>query len=103
MPRGDVSATFAGSAVRKRIGECACDFWRGILQFGRRTPKKLLLSESLPLGDRRFLAVIEFEGSRFLIGGTSNSLALLTPLKNLGEPDCSSFSQAPPFGAKEEH
>jgi hypothetical protein len=98
-----VAAIFARSAIRTRICECACDFWKGIRQLSRRTPKKLRLSESLPLGDRRFLAVIEFEGSRFLIGGTSNSLALLTRLKNSGESNCTSFSQDFAFGAKEEH
>jgi hypothetical protein len=34
------------------------------------------------LGERRFVAVVEFERSRFLIGGTPGSLVLLAPLQN---------------------
>jgi flagellar biogenesis protein FliO len=54
--------------------------WRRTFQIGRRVPRRLRLCESLSLGDRRFLAVIECEDSRFLVGGTSSSLALLARL-----------------------
>jgi len=40
------------------------------------------LCESLPLGERRFVAVVEFEQKRFLVGGTSASLVLLAHLDN---------------------
>jgi len=44
-------------------------------------PEKLLrLTETLPLGERRFLAVVEFEQQKFLIGGTTNSVCLLAEL-----------------------
>jgi hypothetical protein len=46
-------------------------------------PRKLRLCESLALGERRFVAVIEFENERFLLGGTATSLALLS---RLGDP-----------------
>jgi|SRR5579863_4673899 len=48
----------------------------------RRTPRRLLLCESLPLGERCFVAVVEFERARFLVGGTSASLVLLARLGN---------------------
>ena len=51
--------------------------WFRILRFSRRAPRRLRLCESLPLGERRFVAVVEFERSRFLLGGTSASLVLL--------------------------
>jgi flagellar biogenesis protein FliO len=51
----------------------------------RRQPKRLRLCESLPLGERRFVAVVEFERSRFLIGGTQGSLVLLAPLRGADE------------------
>ena len=54
--------------------------WRRLLRLAQRTPRRLRLCESLPLGDRRFVAVIEFEKTRFLVGGTSASLALLARL-----------------------
>jgi flagellar biogenesis protein FliO len=54
--------------------------WQRILSFSRRPPRRLRLCESLPLGERRFVAVVEFEESRFLLGGTSASLVLLARL-----------------------
>jgi flagellar biogenesis protein FliO len=42
--------------------------------------RQLKLRETLPLGEKRFLAVVEFERQRFLIGGAANSVSLLTEL-----------------------
>ena len=58
--------------------------WRRWLSWLRglsaRRVRHLRLREMLPLGDRRFLAVVEFERQRFLIAGTAGSLKLLTRL-----------------------
>ncbi len=54
--------------------------WERVLRLGRHAPKRLRLCESLPLGERRFVAVIEFDASRFLVGGTASSLVLLSRL-----------------------
>ncbi|HTW57920.1 MAG TPA: flagellar biosynthetic protein FliO [Terriglobales bacterium] len=58
-----------------------------ILHLNRRAPRRLRLCESLPLGERRFVAVVEFEGSRFLLGGTASSLVLLARLPEPGEEE----------------
>ena len=42
--------------------------------------KTLRLCENLPLGDKRFVAVIQVENERFLIGGPMGSVSLLTRL-----------------------
>jgi Flagellar biosynthesis protein, FliO len=55
-------------------------WWQRLLRLGRRPMRRLRLCESLALGERRFVAVIEFEQSRFLVGGTSTSLVLLARL-----------------------
>jgi hypothetical protein len=52
-----------------------------------RAPKRLRLCESLPLGERRFVAVVEFESERFLLGGTASSLTLLSRLNSVGGED----------------
>jgi len=62
-------------------------WWRRILEWGRRRPRRLRLCESLPLGDRRFVAVVEFDESRFLVGGTAASLVLLARLSPAGPSD----------------
>lgn len=53
----------------------------------RRPGKQLRLTESLPLGERRFVAIVEFERSRFLVGGTASSLTLLARLEDSGGSD----------------
>jgi flagellar biogenesis protein FliO len=54
--------------------------WNRVLRLGRRAPRRLRLAESLPLGEHRFVAVVEFEQWRFLLGGTASSLVLLARL-----------------------
>lgn len=44
------------------------------------SPRRLRLCEAVPLGDKRFVAVVQFERNRFLIGGAPNSVVLLTRL-----------------------
>jgi len=46
-----------------------------------RKVRRLRVRESLSLGDRRFVAVIEFDGQEFLVGGGGTSLALLARLQ----------------------
>ncbi len=56
-------------------------------RFWRPERRKLRVRETLSLGNRGFLAVIECESEQLLIGGTANSLALLTklPRTSVGE------------------
>ena len=55
----------------------------------RKAPRRLRLCESLALGEKRFVAVIEFETQRFLVGGGAASVNLLA---RLGEsPDFSTL------------
>jgi flagellar biogenesis protein FliO len=42
----------------------------------------LHVAESVSLGEKRFVAVVQFESQRFLIGGTGTSLRLLAELKS---------------------
>jgi flagellar biogenesis protein FliO len=58
--------------------------WERVLRLSRRTPRHLRLCESLPLGDRRFVAVVEVDRERFLLGGTPSSLVLLARLGDVG-------------------
>ncbi len=66
--------------MRARIG----GLWERVLGFSRRAPRRLRLCESLPLGERRFVAVVEFDQERFLVGGTPSSLVLLARLADAG-------------------
>jgi flagellar biogenesis protein FliO len=42
--------------------------------------RQLRLRETLALGERRFIAVVEFEQQKFLIAGTGTSVVMLTVL-----------------------
>lgn len=68
-------------------------WWKWALRWGRPRSRQLRLCESLPLGERRFVAVVEFEGARFLLGGTPSSLVLLSPLGARSAP-CENCAQA---------
>lgn len=74
--------------LRRLWRQSFASLWRRIFSRVRGAPKQLHLRESLSLGDRRFVAVIEFEGKRFLVGGTSASLSLLARLGEESEPGC---------------
>jgi len=47
---------------------------------------QLRLCESLALGERRFVSVIEVGSQKFLVGGTGNSLAMLAVLSPASAP-----------------
>jgi flagellar biogenesis protein FliO len=47
----------------------------------QRVQKQLRVCETVSLGDKRFVAVIQVDQERFLIGGAANSVAMLTRLQ----------------------
>jgi flagellar biogenesis protein FliO len=61
----------------------------------RRSARRLRLSETLSLGEKRFLAVVQFQQQEFLVGGTGTSIALLARL------DAPKVTPAPPAGLHE--
>ncbi len=50
------------------------------LNTNRSTPRRLRVLETVTLGDKRLVAVIQAEGRRFLVGGGPSGVSLLTPL-----------------------
>jgi flagellar biogenesis protein FliO len=61
----------------------------------RRSARRLRLSETLSLGEKRFLAVVQFQQQEFLVGGTGNSIALLAKLNGPEVPESHAASQQP--------
>jgi flagellar biogenesis protein FliO len=49
--------------------------------------KQLRVAETVSLGEKRFVAVVQVEGRKFLIGGGSSGVALLTQLGETAVPD----------------
>jgi flagellar biogenesis protein FliO len=46
----------------------------------RKAPRRLKLCETVSLGQKRFVAVVQFEAQQFLVGGSANSVSLLARL-----------------------
>jgi len=84
----------AASPVTSPPGAAWAVGLKNLWLWGRRAVKtrrvrRLRVRETLSLGDRRFVAVIEFDRQEFLVGGSGNSLALLARLhegKVIAEP-----------------
>lgn len=53
-------------------------------------PKLLRLCETLPLGDRRALMIVQIERRRFLLAATSQSITLLQRLDEAAAPSSQS-------------
>jgi flagellar biogenesis protein FliO len=70
--------------IAQLIRKFALTCQQRILGLSNRPARRLRLCESLGLGDRRFVAVVEFDERRFLVGGTSSSLVLLARLEDDG-------------------
>jgi flagellar biogenesis protein FliO len=49
-------------------------------RFWRKKTRRLRVCDSLSLGNRGFVAVVEYRGQEFLVGGTSTSIALLAEI-----------------------
>jgi flagellar biogenesis protein FliO len=50
----------------------------------QRRPRRLHLCETLSLGEKRLLAVVEYEDQRFLLGATAENISLLQALGTNG-------------------
>jgi flagellar biogenesis protein FliO len=61
-------------------------FLRGCRRWLLRQPsRRLRLCESLALGEKRFVAVVQFEKLRYLVGGTGSSITMLSQLPDSTE------------------
>jgi flagellar biogenesis protein FliO len=60
------------------------------------TTKQLRVSETVSLGEKRFVAILHVENRKFLIGGGASSVTLLTQLDAVNESVNSSASEPLP-------
>ena len=51
----------------------------------RQKKKRLRICESIPLGDKRFVAVIQIDDQQFLLGASATSISLLAQLQKPAE------------------
>jgi flagellar biogenesis protein FliO len=55
--------------------------WIRALQSGRSGTRRLRVSETVSLGEKRFIAVIQVDGQQYLVGGGATNVSLLAQLK----------------------
>lgn len=60
----------------------------------QRRERLLRVCESLSLGERRFLAIVQVERERLLIGGTAQSITLLQKLEQPAAADRSAAAES---------
>ena len=75
------------SVVLKSLGSLLTQGWNWTQQRLKspRTKKRLRVCESVSLGEKRFVAVIQVDGEQFLVGGSAGSVSTLAHLKHSQE------------------
>jgi flagellar biogenesis protein FliO len=54
-------------------------------KYSTNASKRLVLSETVSLGEKRFVALVSVEGREFLIGGSGSNVSLLAKLRTTPE------------------
>lgn len=79
------AAPFSGteSAMRPLPGGLLFRAWRWIHEHFSKAanPRRLQVTANVPLGEKRFVAVVKVDGREFLVGGGASNVALLAPLE----------------------
>jgi hypothetical protein len=76
-PSGSSSKTFQNaSGLLSRLFN-----WVRTRQAGRSSGRRLRVSETVSLGEKRFVAVVQVDGNQYLVGGGATNVALLAQLK----------------------
>ena len=75
------------AAIYRRVLSVAQRAWQW-LQTRRQwqlASRRLLLCETVSLGEKRFLAIVKVDGQQFLVGGAAASVSMLAQLNGPGE------------------
>ncbi len=95
---GNAGRAGSGSDVEMRLSEVdgwpkgvagfVRKIWNGIAWIGKNVRvqpirKSLRVCETVSLGERRFVAVIQVDGERYLIGGGTGAISLLSKLQSM--------------------
>jgi sRNA-binding carbon storage regulator CsrA len=54
--------------------------WRRLKTNRKANRKRLRVCESISLGEKRFISVVQVDGAQFLVGGAANSVCMLARL-----------------------
>jgi flagellar biogenesis protein FliO len=96
--RSERGASHAGTSLRQTWLAFWSRAWRALQQAAKSqaaTKKRLRICENVSLGDKRFVALLQVDDQRFLIGGAANSIAMLAQLSEPFSAALNSESQGP--------
>ena len=97
LPRPSFSVSDLLAAFGRGLEKLRRSIGKGIGNRLRRPPKLLFVSQTAALGERRSVAVVQFERQRFLVGCGPSSVALLARLPDAdADPAPSSITSADP-------
>jgi flagellar biogenesis protein FliO len=70
--------------------------WRFLYKLGpwNRPPRKLQLRETVSLGNRGLLAVVQYQDQQFLLGCTNTSIAMLAQLADATPADATTRQES---------
>jgi hypothetical protein len=82
MKNSSAAVTAPQQSFALRSFELLKKFWQWLQRCHtvQKMSRKLQLMETVQLGDKRFAAILEADGQRFLVGGSGNSVTLLAEL-----------------------
>ena len=78
----------------KQLGAFLQSAWKWMDQSytRQRLSKRLKIAETVSLGEKRFVSILQVDGAQFLIGGTANSISLLATMGPSSEVPESDFA-----------
>lgn len=82
IPSQRGSTTLRTAAAHLRSGWLYCWRWLQMAHKSRTATRRLLVTETVSLGEKRFVSIVHIDDTQFLIGGSATSLQLLAQLES---------------------
>jgi hypothetical protein len=84
------------ASILQPILEHGSSAWKWIVQ--KRTQqlatRRLRVAETVSLGEKRFVSIVQVDGTQFLVGGAAGSVSLLAVLEGAQEKPCAATHRA---------
>lgn len=74
----------------RAFGETLVQAWKWLTRHSRgvlthRVSRRLKVAETVSLGEKRFVSIVQVDGEQFLVGGSSSNIVLLAKLEEKAE------------------
>src|ERR1700756_5793494 len=96
VARNPISKAFSADFISvtepcRAFGVTLFQGWRWLTRHGRGVlargvSRRLKVAETVSLGEKRFVSILQVDGEQFLVGGSPSSIVLLAKLEEKPEP-----------------